>query len=164
MLTYTFNWPVNHGGLCGVGINIKTGCLRLHAFPWLGFISSGTLGIQSGKQRQLHFTCQSRSHKEEWIAVKHAKALGTTSLITFILAQSIALLYHLDKNCEKSTVQTKNFLTSLSYQSISRKDKSPYRKQQISERAWRLERIHHFPACESQFYKEIIWTDIFSSS
>lgn len=60
----------------------------------------------SGKQKQLHFTCQGRSHKEEWIAVKHAKALGTESLITFILAQSIAQLYHLDKNCENSAVQT----------------------------------------------------------
>lgn len=75
----------------------------------VGFISSGALEIQSGKQRQPHFTCQSRSHKEGWIAAEHTNPLCTKSLITFILAQSITQLYHLDKNCEKSAVQTEYF-------------------------------------------------------
>lgn len=167
MLIYIFNWPVSHRGLCGVGIIIKPGCLCPHVFSWDGFISSGTLGMLSGKQRQLHFTCQGRSHKEEWIAVKHAKALGTKSLITFILAQSIAQLYHLDKNCENSAVQTTFFfLMSLWSQIISTKVNSPYRKQQTSEGPWRPGRTRHFPACESHNFIKTLYglTDLFSSS
>lgn len=147
-------------GIVWGGDHQKTWLSLPTCFSWVGFISSGTLGMLSGKQRQLHFTCQGRSHKEQWIAVKHAKARGTKSLITFISAQSSAQLYHLDKNCENSAVQTTFFLMSLWSQIISTKVNSPYRKQQTSERALETAKGTSFSCLWiSPFYKDIIWTD-----